>query len=119
MAVLTREDYLSRLQELIGERNDDEALGILEDFTDTFDNGMSDNSEELTALRDEVENLKNENVELENTWRNKYKARFYGGSDEEANPSNQSETDGTGTAEEVPEPEDITIDDLFVEKEDE
>ena len=38
MAVLTREDYLERLNTLVGEDNSDEALQIIEDFTDTFDN---------------------------------------------------------------------------------
>jgi hypothetical protein len=33
---LTKEQYLSKLQTLIGDNTDDEALTVLEDFTDTY-----------------------------------------------------------------------------------
>lgn len=70
MAILSREDYLERLNTLVGEDNTDEALQIIEDFTDTFDNlgTQNDNNDD--------ENWKQKYEELDATWRQKYRDRF-------------------------------------------
>ena len=70
MAVLTREDYLERLNTLVGEDNSDEALQIIEDFTDTFDNLGTQND------NNDNENWKQKYEELDATWRQKYRDRF-------------------------------------------
>lgn len=70
MAVLTREDYLERLNTLVGEDNSDEALQIIEDFTDTFDNLGTQND------NNDNENWKQKYEELDATWRKKYRDRF-------------------------------------------
>lgn len=70
MAVLTREDYLERLNTLVGEDNSDEALQIIEDFTDTFDNLGTQND------NNDNENWKQKYEELDTTWRQKYRDRF-------------------------------------------
>lgn len=70
MAVLTREDYLERLNTLVGEDNTDEALQIIEDFTDTFDNLGTQND------NNDNENWKQKYEELDATWRQKYRDRF-------------------------------------------
>lgn len=70
MAVLTREDYLERLNTLVGEDNSDEALQIIEDFTDTFDNLDTQND------NNDNENWKQKYEELDATWRQKYRDRF-------------------------------------------
>ena len=70
MAVLTREDYLERLNALVGEDNTDEALQIIEDFTDTFDNLGTQND------NNDNENWKQKYEELDATWRQKYRDRF-------------------------------------------
>lgn len=70
MAVLTREDYLERLNTLVGEDNSDESLQIIEDFTDTFDNLGTQND------NNDNENWKQKYEELDATWRQKYRDRF-------------------------------------------
>ena len=70
MAILTREDYLERLNTLVGEDNTDEALQIIEDFTDTFDNLGTQND------NNDNENWKQKYEELDATWRQKYRDRF-------------------------------------------
>ena len=70
MSVLTREDYLERLNTLVGEDNSDEALQIIEDFTDTFDNLGTQND------NNDNENWKQKYEELDATWRQKYRDRF-------------------------------------------
>ena len=70
MAILSREDYLERLNTLVGEDNTDEALQIIEDFTDTFDNLGTQND------NNDNENWKQKYEELDATWRQKYRDRF-------------------------------------------
>lgn len=69
MAILSREDYLERLNKLVGEDNSDEALQIIEDFTDTFDNLGTQND-------NDNEDWKQKYEELDATWRQKYRDRF-------------------------------------------
>ena len=92
MAILSKDEILSILNTLIGERTDDEALKIIEDFTETIDNYLSTNWEEKYKQLDEE-------------WRKKYKERFFKGK-EVKEPTPEKET------EEDPETK-ITIDDLF------
>ena len=112
---LTREEYMASIASIIGERTDDEALKFVEDMTDTFDGNVNtDNQETINTLNETIKELTEKNKTIEEEWRKKYLARFYGGSDEEMNPSNQNviedETMLDGD-------ENITIDDLFKEKE--
>lgn len=92
MAILSKDEALSILNTLIGERTDDEALKIIEDFTETIDNYISTNWEEKYKQLDE-------------DWRKKYKERFFKGEEvQEPKPEKEAEVD-TET--------NITIDDLF------
>lgn len=50
MAVLTREQFMERLNAVVGENTDDNSLSLLEDFTDTFDS--FNNSESVQAFND-------------------------------------------------------------------
>lgn len=65
MVIETREEYLKRIGDRIGDSAED--LAFLEDMTDTYDN--------LTALSDKetIERLTADNEEL----RRKYKERFF------------------------------------------
>ena len=112
---LTKEEYMASIASIIGDRTDDEALKFVEDMTDTFDGNVNtDNQETINTLNETIKELTEKNKTIEEEWRKKYLARFYGGSDEEMNPSNQNviedETMLDGD-------ENITIDDLFKEEE--
>lgn len=65
MIIETREEFLARIGERIGDS--DEDIAFLEDMTDTYDNFASG------ADHAEVERLTAENAEL----RRKYKERFF------------------------------------------
>ena len=111
---LTREEYMASIASIIGERTDDEALKFVEDMTDTFDGNVNTVYEEtINTLNATIKELTDKNNTIEEEWRKKYLARFYGGSDEENDPSNQNviedETMLDGN-------ENITIDDLFEEE---
>ena len=105
MAVLTREDYLERLNTLVGEDNSDEALQIIEDFTDTFDNLGTQND------NNDNENWKQKYEELDATWRQKYRDRFMNSQTTEEDVIEEQE-DNVETDGELKE-----YDDLFEERE--
>lgn len=70
MAVLSREDFFSHLQEQMGTNTSDEAMQFIEDMTDTYN---------------DMENRANGNGtdweqkyhELDEAWKTKYKRRFF------------------------------------------
>lgn len=97
MAVLTRDDYIARLNRLIGDKTDDESIRDLEDFSDTYD-GLSD--------------WKARYEENDNMWREKYRKRFESGSESSAT---NTTGDTTVVAEEQAAVEDVTFDDIFKE----
>ena len=104
MAVLSKEDYLARIQGIIGEDTSDEAMSFIEDMTDTFDDYANRTSDK--------EDWKTKYEENDKAWREKYKARFFsGGVDTPQGAIDEQiddvKDDGTET----------TFDDLFVERE--
>lgn len=69
MAVVSKEELLSKLKVKFGDAADDETLSIIEDVSDTFDDyetKTKDNSDWKTKY-----------TELDETWRKKYRDRFY------------------------------------------
>lgn len=70
MAVLTQKEFMEKLNTIIGDRTDDEALAFIEDCKDTI---SSDKDEWKTKYDEEVQ----KNADLEKSWREKYKARFF------------------------------------------
>lgn len=74
MAVIeNREALTSRLQTLIGDRTDDEALNFIQDALDTYDSHSSGGitQEEHKRLMDEADQA----------WRQKYRDAFFQGPD--------------------------------------
>lgn len=75
MAIKTREELLTSINALLGENTSDEALGFIEDLTDTVTDFESKTADQT--------NWKSKYEENDNMWRNKYKERFMNGSAEE------------------------------------
>lgn len=74
MSVITsREDFLKRITEVVGDDTSDESLTFIEDMTETYDK-LSSN---------ENEDWKQKYEENDANWRKKYKERFLNGSKEE------------------------------------
>lgn len=106
---LNRDDFMKAISVIVGERTDDEAIAFVENMTDTFDAfGDSEKDKTIADLQKSLE-------DTEQAWRKKYRDRFYGGTDEEENPSNQPLEEDK---DDMIEAEEITIDDLFEESED-
>lgn len=81
MAVTNKETILQKLNGIIGENSSDEALGLIEDITDTF-------SDYDTRLSDQTD-YKKKFEENDASWRKKYRERFMSGSSE--NPDSGTE----------------------------
>lgn len=69
MAVRTKDEIMAAIRERIGDDISDEALSLIEDVADTYDDLIS-----KAADYNELESRYNE---LDNSWRERYKARFY------------------------------------------
>ena len=105
MAVLNKEEFLSRLQERIGEDTSDEAMAFIEDMTDTF------NDMETRSNGKSDEEWKTKYEELDKSWREKYKARFFNSETTPADVKEEQEDDVKDDAKEK------TYADLFEERE--
>lgn len=100
MAVLTKEDFMSRISNVIGEDNSDESIAFMEDMSDTYNDLAS-------KVTDNVD-WKQKYEENDKSWREKYRERFTAPSTEDDN--------NLGGEDEPSAPK--TFDDLFSTKED-
>lgn len=102
MAVLTRDDYFSRLQTILGNDTSDEAIALMEDMTDTY------NDLENRANGDGVD-WEQRYKELDESWKQKYRHRFFSSNGTSAigNPGERIQETEEDRAKK------ITIDDLF------
>lgn len=69
MAILTYEEYMSKMQSILGERDDEEALGFLQDTKDTFANYTNNSGEDW----------KSKYEENDAAWRKRYRDAFFTG----------------------------------------
>lgn len=92
---LSREELLEKVRAYVGDRTDDDSLSLIEDVNDTV---VESDHEDWKAMYDE----------LDKTWREKYKARFFSGKKEETEEDSEEDS----------EEEKESYDDLFEEKED-
>lgn len=77
MAVLTREQFMEKLNTITDGKTDDDTLTMIQDFSDTFKS--LEEKEDVEAVRGEYEaKLKS----LDDTWRNKYRDAFFNGAEE-------------------------------------
>lgn len=105
MPVLSKEDFLQRLQSRIGEDTSDEALQFLEDMSDTY------NDFESRTANTDLDEWKTKYEELDQSWRQRYKERFLN------TQTTDEEVLNKQTENVVEDGEEKTFDDLFTERE--
>lgn len=106
MAMLTRDQFMEKLNTLTDGKTDDDTLTIIQDFSDTFKN--LEEKEDVEAVRGDYEaKLKS----LEDTWRKKYRDAFFNGAEEKIDEVIEEKED----EEEKEEPH--TYEELFKEEE--
>lgn len=96
MAILDRENYFIRVNEMVADDGSDKAISFIEDMSDTY-NALAERTEDAS----EWERKYRENDEA---WRKKYQARFFRG-DAEIIDTKEEEIELR--------PEEVTIEDLF------
>lgn len=92
MAVISKEELIAKISELLKEDNSDEAIQLIEDLSDTLE---AKDGEDWEARYKENDKM----------WREKYKARFL---------SNEKETEEDDEDEEI---EKVSFDELFEKEE--
>lgn len=102
---LSKEELLEKVKTYVGDRTDDESLEIIEDISDSFES--SESAEKIEEIKTEYESKL---ANLDNEWREKYKARFFSEKDKQ---DNDNSDDGDDDNDEKTE-----YSDLFEEKED-
>lgn len=102
MAIKDRDSILAAIKQMIGDNTSDEALAILEDLTDTFNN-----FEELVS---DTTDWKQKYNELDETWRKRYRERFFSGTTPEEVLEEQQEDI-------IDDAENRSFEDLFEERE--
>ena len=105
MAILNREEFFAKLQGYIGEDKSDSGIAFLEDMTDTY-NDMEN------RVKGDGENWEQKYKDLDESWRNRYRHRFFAG-DVRGVPESVTKVDET----EQYDPDEIKVEDLFTEKE--
>lgn len=101
MAVVGKADLLATLQSILGERDDTEAIGFIENLTDTVTDYESKTADQ-TDWRTKFE-------ENDKEWKRKYKERFFSSEAEEIIEEQKEDVIDDG--------KEITFDDLFQERE--
>lgn len=82
MAVRSSDEILNALKEQFSDNTSDEALGIIEDISDTL------------ASLSESEDWKSKYENNDKEWRKKYRDRFFSGSGNEQEEDEEDEEDG-------------------------
>lgn len=113
MSVLSHDDFMKSVKAIVGDRTDDEALKFIEDCNDT----ITDDKEQW---REKFEAKEKELKELDDSWRTKYKERFYSSdTNTQTNTNNNTNEHNNifdNRSEEQKKAESTTIDDLFKEQ---
>lgn len=102
MSVLNRDEFFNRLHTMVGTDTSDESISFIEDMTDTY-NDMEN------RLNGDATNWEQKYNELDKSWREKYRHRFFSGNGGSIDrPDDEDEADDYN-------PDDVKIDDLFEE----
>lgn len=114
MAVYKKQEFMDALKALVGDKNDDDTLAVIQNFSETYDSFTSEENEDWKSKYDELKTESdNKYKELDTNWRNKYRDTFFTGNKDkdfetavQKKDEEQAEESGQG----------ITIEDLFADK---
>lgn len=100
MAVKTKDEILQSVKSIIGESTDDNVIELLEDITDTINDYDEKTKEDWKAKYDE----------LDETWKKKYKERFF---NDDIEIEKEKEKEKAKEIEEEKDEIEITFNDIF------
>ena len=84
MAIVSKEELLKQIKTLLGDNTSDEALKLIEDATDTLD--ANKGGEDVEKLNKRITELEEEKKLLDESWRTKYRERFFSAEPTEKDP---------------------------------
>lgn len=112
MAKLNREQFLEAIKARIGDDTSDTAMQFVENMTDTFDGFAGDNNQQrISELEQQLNDANTEKTELDKSWRQRYRDRFFSGVPIDKLPPEAKETEPV----EPDKATTIQVDDLFTE----
>lgn len=112
MAILSKEDFFTAIKTRVGDDVSDDAMKFIEDITDTY-NSLTESGE-----KEDGEDWKSKYEELDKSWREKYKARFFEGSNTDSSNETTKEKAKEEQENDVKDDgENVSFDDLFEERE--
>ena len=98
MPRISKEDLIKKVSAYMGEDKSDEALSILEDISDSYD------EVDVTQYTDKISTLEKDIADLDASWRTRYRERF---ENKDATPTPQPEPE-ISIEDSVPSEEDVT-----------
>lgn len=69
MAILSKDDFMKKIQGIVGDDKSDDSIKFIEDMTDTYN--------DLVGNKGEGEDWKTRYEENDKMWREKYTSRFF------------------------------------------
>lgn len=105
MAILNQEEFFNRLHERLGTDTSDESITFMEDMTDTY-------NDLVKRANDNNGDWERKYHELDESWKAKYKHRFFSGSNG-GNPNYPMGNNDDGSEEDTYDPESVTFKNLF------
>lgn len=88
MSIKTKDEILSLIRDKFIEDSSDDAIGIIEDISDTF-------TDLENKAKGDGKDWKAEAERIDNEWREKYKARFFSSSSKEDDEVESDDVDDT------------------------
>ena len=104
MPILTRDEFIKRVNERIGNDTSDEAIHFVEDMLDTY-------SDLETRAANNSNDWEQKYKDNDAAWRKKYTSRFFSGG-----PIGNGESIQKTEETEEYKPEEVSVEDLFEEK---
>lgn len=98
MPRISKDDLIKKVSAYIGEDNSEEALSILEDISDSYD------EVDVTEYENKISTLEKDIADLDASWRTRYRERF---ENKDATPTTQPEPE-ISIEDSVPSEEDVT-----------
>ena len=98
MPRISKDDLIKKVSAYIGEDNSEEALSILEDISDSYD------EVDVTEYENKISTLEKDIADLDASWRTRYRERF---ENKDATPTTDSESE-ISIEDSVPSEEDVT-----------
>lgn len=95
---MPKEDVLKMLSDYIGEDTSDNAIALMEKVSDALDESV------VESLNNEIDNLKKQVTDTENTWREKYMKRFTDNTPITTGSEEKEEEDTGANSEDIIEP---------------